>query len=130
MTYLILNIGLHDDDANMVIRREEVYRAVRVSGAQGPFLYTVHQSDSEPTMVVGGEFTPEQVYAIAEQLNQKAIACYDPATGTGMLIGPRKAEWIAAWGDFNPKYFIMPTGERLSAVYDRAADEIAASKED
>ncbi len=51
------------------------------------------------------------IYDLALLLNQDAIAVYLPDFGHGALIGPR----AEAWGNFNPEFFLLPDGSRLSA---------------
>jgi hypothetical protein len=77
----------------------------------------VHTSDTEPTLVI--EVLPQSrspflvlqaLKATAADLQQDCIAVYRPKTGGGSLVGPKAAEW----GPFNPEFFILPNGTRLS----------------
>jgi len=116
---LILNIGLKSNgrqyDAGLAVD------ALRGTGLASILnRYTLVQSDTEPTLVVTCEFTPtnsagnaipaQAAYQVAAALNQDCIAVYSPHVAFGALIGPR----AALWGAFNPEFFIMPDGTRLS----------------
>jgi hypothetical protein len=80
--------------------------------------HTVAESDTEPTVVatvtylgVNALMCLQHMRAIADDLQQDCIAVYRPLTGKGALIGPK----AAAWGAFNPEFFIMPDGTRLAS---------------
>jgi hypothetical protein len=49
-------------------------------------------------------------YQTAVELRQDCIAFYVPLWRYGQLVGPR----AAAWGEFNPEFFILPSGKRLA----------------
>jgi hypothetical protein len=55
--------------------------------------------------------------APANELGQECIALYYPGAEFGQLIGPR----AAAWGEFNPEFFLMPDGTRMAAPTSLAA---------
>ena len=87
------------------------------------FQHAVHQSATETTVVAAVELprAPDErhaaahgdlgaVYRSAQQLDQDCIAVYDPAINTGVLVGPRAAQW----GEFNPKYFLDLNGKYLA----------------
>lgn len=75
-----------------------------------------HLSDTEPTLVAACTFTqsvallPAAAFLLADALHQDCIAVYRPRADTGALIGPN----ARTWGEFNPEYFILPSGERLA----------------
>ena len=79
-------------------------------------VFTVLQSDTEPTLVAYIEVNflawRKGLYTLAQAYGQDCVAAYVPLTGEGMLIGPQ----AAAWGEFNPEYFFLPTGSRLSEI--------------
>lgn len=67
--------------------------------------YGMAQSATEPTLVVEIETyaqTEDALYKLACELSQDCIAIRPTAGGTGFLFGPR----AAAWGEFNPDYFL------------------------
>lgn len=71
----------------------------------------VQQSASEETALyaIEGGMTNTlraRIDRLAHALRQDCIAAFDTETGRGELIGPR----AAAWGDFNPEYFLTAPG--------------------
>ncbi len=87
------------------------------------FRHVVHQSATETTVVAAVELphAPDErhaaahgdlgaIYRSAQQLEQDCIAVYDPSVRTGILVGPRAADW----GEFQPKYFLNLEGEFLA----------------
>jgi hypothetical protein len=75
--------------------------------------YAVFESDSEPTLVAKVSKVPgvcTSVNYASISLGQDCIGVYSPATNTGALIGPRADKW----GEFNPEYFLLLDGSRLS----------------
>lgn len=117
-----LNIGLHTSDrlcAKMSIRKP----ATNVIDPQTVLSllremcvwihsYAVQQSDSEPTLVVRTErlLSPEQVTAICYILRQEAMVQYSHIAKAGWVEGPMSENW----GGFNPEYFVLIDGRRLS----------------
>lgn len=83
----------------------------------------VVQSDTEPTLVVevssmnGPTLTLALLNRLSSDLGQDCVAVYRPKTQSGALIGPK----AAAWGSFNPEFFILPDGTRLSQPSSQAA---------
>lgn len=129
MTYAILNIGLHTNTGG----RLNPFTALDALRERGIEITThaVHTSDTEPTLVVAvdcaGEFAL-LVNRLSEELGQDAIAAWFPrpvatngrvdwSKSTGMLFGPKAAEW----GPFNPEFFLQLDGRRLSAWLSGAA---------
>ena len=116
---ITLNIGLAlEGKPNLTA--DEALAAVKTSGLLVGRYATV-QSDTEPTLVVDARTDSAvmipfnaSVWQIADALSQDCIAVYIPNTNKpaaeGMLIGPR----AAAWGEFNPAYFIDIDGNRLA----------------
>ena len=107
---VILNIGLaragkSNISSGTVIRE--------VTEAFGAATFEWHRSDTEITAVVTVDALPRTMGATAHHLalllEQDCIAAYTPDSGGGFLAGPR----AAAWGAFNPEFFIMPDGSRL-----------------
>ena len=78
-----------------------------------------HMSDSEPTLVieVPASVSHATLNRLAHTFDQDAVAAYDVAKGEGKLSGPRASEW----GTFNPDFFLIPGGYRLSALVPSAA---------
>ena len=121
----ILNIGLDGmpAEAGESIGKRALFaaRALRAAG----FIVASAQvfvSDTEDTLVVKasagpcmpssprGDAVTNAVFKLSETLGQDCISLYLPIADKGWLIGPK----AAAWGDFNPEFFIMPGGDRLA----------------
>lgn len=80
----------------------------------------VVESDTEPTLVVRATHAGDVRVCttwLAEKLSQDCIAVYIPSKNEGHLYGPRASEW----GDFNPEFFFMLDGSRLSGELKAAA---------
>ena len=80
----------------------------------------VVESDTEPTLVVRATHAGDVLVCtnwLAEKLNQDCIAVYIPSKNEGHLYGPRASDW----GDFNPEFFFMLDGSRLSGGLKAAA---------
>lgn len=95
----VLNVGLdvkngprHSDEYIIATLRRWGFEVVRFA-----------QSNTERTAVAVGKGTSPAVYArIAEELQQEAVAVFDPETNLGELYGPG----AEAWRPFNPAYFL------------------------
>lgn len=112
----IINIGLNT--ANGAITSEEARETLRAYGFS-IVRDAVLDSDSEPTpvaKVINQGASPiillQLLHRVAEALDQDCIAVYRECTLGGALVGPRAAEW----GPFNPEYFLLLDGRRLSEV--------------
>lgn len=81
------------------------------------------QSDSEPTLVIILESSylwnayslrtlRGLVFTLADNLEQDCIALWNGYEDKGTLIGSN----TESWGEFNPKYFFLGDGTRLSSV--------------
>ncbi len=104
------NIGLNvtDKEPNTV---EHVLSTLKAAGIE-PDRYEVKQSGTEPTLVAQIPKTDDATVAkISDALSQDAIAVQNP-DGSGKLLGPR----AAAWGDFNPEFF-LPLSEKAAANF-------------
>lgn len=114
-----LNIGLTSEAFGVVAANS----VLQVLSNHGFFVRTSEtiESDTEPTLVAVADFglltfsecphtLAEAVHRISELAGQDCIAVWLPEHRKGRLIGPR----AAAWGEFNPKLFIAPNGERLA----------------
>lgn len=108
---LILNIGL--------IRQDGTLSIDAMAAVQAYFTvvqHAVQQSDTEPTLVVEVERrgniinTANAIFILAELLDQECIAVYNCSSQMGALIGPKADKW----GAFNPDYFVMLDGSRMS----------------
>ena len=106
---LILNIGLKTTHGGTLEPRAAF---VAIAGGNPGAVYCgVHSSDTEQTLVIAVDsMTPPRIDWLARHFAQDCIAVWYPRTWRGVLIGPN----AAAWGEFNPEYFIMPDGRRLS----------------
>lgn len=107
---LILNIGLKSEELGD-IPAEKAFRVVEGMFGQ-VFGSRIVQSDTEPTLVVDIESAGNMagVSHVAASLGQDCVAAYAPGLKTGMLLGPRADKW----GEFNPEFFLMIDGRRLS----------------
>jgi len=113
MHELILNIGLARRGRPNLLPRQ-VRRVLwhnRISVVRS----VVKQSATEPTLVcavllpaapdtrhAAAEGDLAAVYRAAVDLEQEAIAVFDPVLNEGILVGPQ----ATAWGDFNPAFFL------------------------
>lgn len=105
---ILANIGLHVNDGS-TITTQDVMSALKAAGAD-IIESAVHQSATEPTMVVSlaKAMTREQAEGVAKALRQEAIA--QLAVGEGNLFGPM----AKAWEPFDAKQFIMLDGKMAS----------------
>jgi len=121
---VVLNIGLARTGKSNLTTLE----VLKAAGAAkvGVCSAEVFSSDTEPTLVCIARLTGHDsqentraIYKLAETLEQDCIASYArlPIANFGALIGPR----AAAWGAFNPEFFIMPDGTRLAPPAAKAA---------
>jgi len=111
---VILNIGLIRADNKLPLNPLFVEQYLNHLGLDVRD-FKIFQSDSEPTAVVVLRYDAQPLFfsvieEASEFLKQDAIAFYSPAHNRGQLFGP-KAE---ALGPFNPQFFLMPDGRRLS----------------
>lgn len=115
-----LNIGLASEAYGIVAANS----VLQVLANHGFFIRTSEtlDSDTEPTLVVVADWglntyckpgvtLDEACYKVAELAGQDCLAAWLPEWRQGRLIGPR----AAAWGEFNPEFFITPEGSRLAA---------------
>lgn len=111
----LLNIG-EDTNNGGKVTQEKVISALHLAGALPTDLH-VWLSDSELTYVVEvpRELSQREVSDLAIVLDQDAIAYY--YSGQGFLAGPRASKW----GPFNPDFFLLSDGQRLSERYANAA---------
>ena len=117
----ILNIGLKSETLGDIPAQQ----ALDAVNAADVFVYgsQVFESDTEPTLVLtarnGQPYIPmgPRFEQIAVALGQDCIAVVNTDMASGRLYGPR----AAAWGDFNPEFFLMPDGTRLAAPTQLAA---------
>jgi hypothetical protein len=124
---VILNIGLdgvpvHGESyTNGVRNPNKIERLFAAVGAVRDAGFKVRatkliQSDSELTLVVAfadnGPGLDNRIAMLSAALDQDCIAAYYPDEQWGQLIGPK----AAAWGQFNPEFFFLPDGSRLSAT--------------
>ena len=122
---LILNIGLDDIKEHVnsygktMSPRDVAINAVKTLNFKIKSIVDV-QSDTEPTIVVSATHDGDAAVCaswLASQLNQDCIAVYIPSKNEGHLYGPRASDW----GDFNPEFFFMLDGSRLSGGLKAAA---------
>lgn len=111
MKHIIVNIGLHTEDGKGITRDEAIFalRALNFKVLE----HTVVASDSEPTLVARVTHIGDPracAHWTAERLRQQCIALWYPATQHGDLVGPQ----ASAWGPFNPAFFVLLDGSRLS----------------
>lgn len=132
----ILNIGRAVAGSDRLLTVMEIHDALRAEGFT--ILHSsTHLSGTEPTQVVevddhGADFRKPSIYSelaekwlsmekactvqinwgcrLAVRLHQEAIAVWCPALNAGGLRGPQ----VFKWGSFNPEFFVMPNGTKLS----------------
>lgn len=107
---VILNIGLDSVNGNVGIGT--ALRQLH-NGGFVTLDYAVHYSDTERTLVARcetGGMVETPVRHLATVLGQDCIAVWLPLFQRGELYGPR----AAAWGEFNPEFFLQLDGTRLS----------------
>ena len=123
---IILNIGLNGVPADLsytngVLNPIDMRRALTAVQTVRAYGFDMRgakivQSDTEPTLVVRAHSDEpgldNRIDMLSTALKQDCIAVWYPDQAWGQLIGPRAAEW----GNFNPKFFIMPDGNRLEAA--------------
>lgn len=106
--YHLLNIGLtRTHEGNLDLMPAD-YAMRAVDDVVPVLAHAVHQSSTEPTLVLQIErpLPPSELHRLAMRLGQEAIAQY--TNGGGSLEGPGAAEW----GAFDPARFLMLDGSR------------------
>lgn len=106
-TDVILNIGLMVGDTE--IASYAAFRAMHQLGILWGRSER-YDSDTEPTLVVECDATDAQVHELSIMLEQECIAVWDRMHREGRLVGPLKHKW----GEFDPEFFLLPNGSRLS----------------
>ncbi len=103
-----LNIGLAVNGGEELSPREVLHALHDYTISIGAKVWV---SDTERTLVVrtNAPIPADKLHDLAVTLRQEAIA-QRYANGTGILAGPN----AAAWGDFNPAFFILINGERAA----------------
>lgn len=125
---VIINIGLNGipeefDNVYSIHRKISAFETAITSVKCLNFKVLGHaivESDTEPTLVVRANHTGDVIVCagwLAEKLNQDCVAIYIPERSGGLLCGPR----TEAWGHFNPEFFFMLDGRRLSDTLRAAA---------
>ena len=118
MIEVVANIGLRIDATGEVMKVETVLDACRDCGVIVIGKPAVVNSDTEPTMVLAiAAPSSADVHDLSKQLQQDCIAVYDARNWRGRMIGPKPE----AWGDFDPKFFFLSTGKRLSDLVEQQA---------
>lgn len=104
-----VNIGLAVNDGS-TIKPTHALAALRAVGGVRALIGRVFCSDTEPTLVaeIDRPLNAAAAYEVARYLRQDAIAQWDGREGD--LYGPN----AAAWGDFNPAFFLTLDGRRLA----------------
>lgn len=78
--------------------------------------HLVLQSDTEPTVVArlrterSWQAATIRLHFVSVLLGQDCVAAYELSLGLGALIGPRADQW----GAFNPDFFLLLDGTRLT----------------
>jgi hypothetical protein len=103
-----LNIGLHVDGV-LTLKPDSIIHELQHLVTTGDVL--LKTSDSEPTLIVeiARPLSTHELFYLAEQLNQGAIA--QMVGDDGELVGPRASQW----GPFDPAKFILTNGSRANA---------------
>lgn len=110
MKTYILNIGMNTNTGGSYTRGF-LFNAFRIVGIC-PIDTKYHQSDTEETAVCTFDKRPthSEINRLCELLGQDCIAI--ASEDRGLLVGPLAKKW----GPFNPSYFLMPDGSRMSAT--------------
>lgn len=114
--YLILNIGLNCNDGTKLDPVTAIQKLLRTSRHLRLEAVAVHTSDTEPTLVASvycdKPLSSSAWMLLSVRCKQDAIAVYDVEAARGELHGPKAAEW----GPFNPAFFLLLDGIRLSEL--------------
>jgi hypothetical protein len=122
MQVIAVNVGLAIPGSNLTMEPGPVLAVLKAHFAI--LDSAVVQSDSEPTVSAvlgcycGVGDALRRLNLVAISLGQEAIAVYVEASTSalwrewGTLVGPN----AAAWGDFNPEFFLTTGGARLSDI--------------
>jgi hypothetical protein len=115
MPKTLVNIGL-DAKGKLLLPRHALAALAVISG-QAATAATVHNIDSEPTLIaeLRHPLSTAAAYEVARFLQQDAIAVWDGHDGH--LIGPNSLEW----GPFDPSQFLTLDGGRLAPPLANAA---------
>ena len=105
----VLNIGLLIDATGETLKASHAIRAARQHGARIG-ASSLHVSASEPTLVLTlrKPMGRAALATLSAALQQDCIAQWDGVRGR--LEGAKAAEW----GPFDPAFFLLPSGHRLS----------------
>jgi hypothetical protein len=105
-----VNIGLAVKDGSR-LSSEHALAVLRTVGGVAPLRSSVRVSSTEPTLVaeLRSPLHASAAYEVARRLKQDAIAQWDGRDGH--LYGPN----AAAWGPFDPAFFVNLDGSRLAA---------------
>jgi len=118
-----LNIGLNvaNGDNSMRARSARVGMALAALSGRWLVLDRRAYSNTEETLILRCFVPVEEVetfnfvvFELAMDLQQDCIAAYNAAAMSGSLIGPN----TAAWGEFNPDFFIrFDESDGLAQIY-------------
>ena len=110
-----VNIGLDTNDGKGITEAQvlDKLKAIGVPAAS----HVVLRSDTENTVVANlpRELTDDEAAGVSADLGQEAISQY--ANGIGKSHGPRADKWV-----FDPGYFFLPDGRRLSEALVEASN--------
>ena len=106
---VILNVGLNTNTGSTITADQALSQIAIFADV---LEHAIAHSDTEQTLIVAVNVNDVRftVYKLADNLDQDCIAVYYPRTGNGTLVGPK----AAAWGTFNPEYFLCLDGTRLA----------------
>lgn len=106
---IILNIGLaREGNTNLTV--QDVLDEATMCGMKFD-AYRIVESDTEPTLVARLTAGSNLMnHTFSKNLEQDCIAIYADSINEGRLVGPNAAKW----GEFNPEYFFLLDGSRLS----------------
>lgn len=122
ITSYILNVGLTASSDSAFPNGIPAASAAQVLRNNGFTVHTtsVRRSATEPTLVAlvsidDGDMA-DALHEASVQLAQDCIAVYCPGTEKGLLVGPK----AAAWGEFNPEFFLVFSGKLSAVQYTRS----------
>lgn len=119
-----INVGLVNTAGNI---SSAAARAALADAGIKVVTSNVLRSDTEPTLIALVDIAcgslSSAINHVCDALEQDCIAVVNEKLDDGILVGPN----AAAWGTFNPEFFLTLSGRRLSDV--RAAGRKLAPKD-
>jgi hypothetical protein len=108
----IMNVGMQIGDGPEHLNFDQIRDALRARRIEVERAHVHVPAEGEPCMVISspGKLSRFAVCSLARRLGQDCIAVWNSLSEEGELIGPN----AAAWGEFDPEQFILPSGVSLA----------------